>query len=65
MGKVVAVKLAPVNNKLDDIPTREESERMMGKLFSFLANITYKLSRIESSMLNFEHKVKCKFKNND
>ena len=48
-------KLSSINDKLDDIPTKEENERVIEKL----------LDRMESLLRKVEHKLDGKFKNND
>ena len=48
-------KLSSINDKLDDIPTKEENERVIEKL----------LDRMESLLRKVEHKLDGKFKNNE
>ena len=48
-------KLSSINDKLNDIPTKEENERVIEKL----------LDRMESLLRKVEHKLDGKFKNND
>ena len=48
-------KLSSINDKLDDIPTKEENERVIEKL----------LDRMESLLRKVDHKLDGKFKNND
>ena len=48
-------KLSSINEKLDDIPTKEENERVIEKL----------LDRMESLLRKVDHKLDGKFKNND
>ena len=55
LEKFQNVKLSSINDKLDDIPTKEENERVIEKL----------LDRMESLLRKVEHKLDGKFKNND
>ncbi|XP_022785689.1 uncharacterized protein LOC111326027 [Stylophora pistillata] len=50
MEKFQDVKLASINEKLDDIPTKEENERAMKKLFSFHTSMMDRFDRMESRM---------------
>ena len=64
LEKFQNVKLASINNKLDDMPTREENERVIEKLFSFHTSMMDRLDRMESLLRKVEHKLDGKFKNN-
>ena len=59
------VKLASIYKKLDDMPTRKENERMMGKLSSFHTSMMARFDTMESLLSKVHHKVDGKFKNND
>ena len=48
-------KLSSINDKLNDIPTKEENERVIEKLLDWM----------ESLLRKVEHKLDGKFKNND
>ena len=48
-------KLSSINDKLDDIPTKGENERVIEKL----------LDRMESLLRKVDHKLDGKFKKND
>ena len=47
------------------MPTREENERVIEKLSSFLIPVMDKLDRMESLLLKVERKLDGKVKNND
>ena len=48
LEKFQNVKLSSINDKLDDIPTKEENERVMEKLFSFHKSMMDRFDRMES-----------------
>ena len=56
------VKLASINDKLDDMPTREENERVIEKLFFFHTSMMDRLDRMESLLQSL---LESKSKNND
>ena len=58
-------KLSSINDKLDDIPTKEENERVITKLFSFHISMIDRLDRMESLLRKVDHRLDGKFKNND
>ena len=62
LEKFQDVKLASINDKLDDMPTREENERVMEKLFSFHTSMMDRFDRVESLLLKGELKLDGKFK---
>ena len=57
-------KLSSINDKLDDIPTKEENERVIEKLSSFHISMMDRFDRMESLIRRVEHKLDGKFKNN-
>ena len=65
LEKFQNVKLASINDKLDDMPIREENERVIEKLFSFRTSMMYRFDRVESLLRKFDHKLDGKFENND
>ena len=65
LEKFQNVKLAAINDKLDDMPTREENERVIEKLFSFHTSMMDRFDRMESLLRNVERKLDGKVKNND
>ena len=65
LEKFQNVKLAAINDKLDDMPTREENERVIEKLFSFHTSMMDRLDRMESLLRKVERKLDGKVKNND
>ena len=46
------------------MPTREENERVVEKLFSFHTSIIYRLDRMQSLLRKVEHKLDGKSKDN-
>ena len=65
LEKFQNVKLAAINDKLDDMPTREENERVIEKLFSFHTSMMDRFDRMESLLRKVERKLDGKVKNND
>ena len=65
LEKFQNVKLSSINDKLDDMPTREENERVIEKLFSFHTSMMDELTKIESLPQKVGHKLDGKLKNND
>ncbi|XP_022805989.1 uncharacterized protein LOC111343113 [Stylophora pistillata] len=47
LEKFQSVKLASINDKLDDIPTKDENERVITKLFSFHTSMIDRFDRME------------------
>ena len=62
------VKFDSINYKLDDMPTKEENERVKGKLFNFLYDFRTEMkngfSRMELLFQKLENKIDGKFINN-
>ena len=62
------VKFDSINYKLDDMPTKEENERVKGKLFNFLYDSRTEMkngfSRMELLFQKLENKIDGKFINN-
>ena len=65
LEKFQNVKLASINDKLDDMPTREENERVIEKLFSFHTSMMDRFDRMESLLRQVHLKLDGKSKNND
>ena len=65
LEKFQNVKPASINDKLDDMPTREENERVIEKLSSFHTSMMDRFDRVESLLRKFGHKLDGKFENND
>ena len=61
LEKFQNVKLASINDKLDDMPTREENE----KLSSSHTSMMDRFDRVESLLRKFCQKLGGKFENND
>ncbi|PFX16755.1 Ankyrin repeat and EF-hand domain-containing protein 1 [Stylophora pistillata] len=57
LGKFQNVKLASINEKLDDMPTKDESERVIKKLHSFHTSLMEKLDSMESFIREVHHKL--------
>ncbi|PFX28590.1 Tankyrase-1 [Stylophora pistillata] len=53
LEKFQNVKLASIHDKLDDMPTKDENERVITKLFSFHTSMMDRLDRMESRMESF------------
>ena len=65
LEKFQNVKLSSINDKLNDIPTKEENERVKEKLSSFHKSMMDRLDIMESLLRKVDHKLDGKFKNND
>ena len=65
LEKFQNVKLASINDKLDDMPTREENERVTEELSSFHTRMMDIFYRVESLLRKVDHKLDGKFENND
>ena len=61
LEKFQNVKLSSINDKLDDIPTKEENERVIEKLFSFHNSMIDRLDRMESLLRKVDHRLDGKF----
>ena len=58
-------KLDSIDNKLDDLPTREELERIVVILSSSNEPVMDELQSVTSLLREVSHKLDSKFKNND
>ena len=65
LEKFQNVKPASINDKLDDMPTREENERVTEELSSFHTRMMDIFYRVESLLRKVDHKLDGKFENND
>ena len=62
LEKFQNVKLAAINDKFDDMPTKEENERVIEKLFSFHTSMMDRFDRMESLLRKVERKLDGKVK---
>ena len=65
LEKFQNVKLASINDKLDDMPTREENERVIEKLSSFHTSMMDRFDRMESLIQQVHLKLDGNSENND